>query len=104
MSQTESKAICRRHLLTMAGVSARVTLLAGRSLQARTSFESIRQINAGVLNVGYVEVGHRNGPAVLLLHGWPYDIHSYVDGCYPKSVISVRPGGERAHSSDIWRR
>ena len=44
-----------------------------------TSFGSLKQINAGVLNVGYVEAGKSDGPAVMLLHGWPYDIHSYVD-------------------------
>ena len=40
---------------------------------------SLKQIDAGLLNVGYVEVGPPNGPAVLLLHGWPYDIYSFVD-------------------------
>jgi pimeloyl-ACP methyl ester carboxylesterase len=45
----------------------------------RASFGLVRQINAGVLSVGYAENGPANGPAVLLLHGWPYDIHSYVD-------------------------
>jgi pimeloyl-ACP methyl ester carboxylesterase len=44
-----------------------------------TSFGLLKQINAGVLNVGYVETGPTHGPAVILLHGWPYDIHSYVD-------------------------
>ncbi|MEP6838324.1 MAG: alpha/beta hydrolase [Bradyrhizobium sp.] len=44
-----------------------------------TSFASIKQIDAGVLNVGYAEAGPANGPVVLLLHGWPYDIHSYAD-------------------------
>jgi pimeloyl-ACP methyl ester carboxylesterase len=39
----------------------------------------IRQIDAGVLNVGYAEAGPPDGPAVILLHGWPYDIHTYVD-------------------------
>jgi len=44
-----------------------------------TSFGQIQQIDAGVLNVGYAETGPTDGPAVMLLHGWPYDIHSYVD-------------------------
>jgi pimeloyl-ACP methyl ester carboxylesterase len=46
---------------------------------ADTAFSSLRQINAGVLHVGYVEVGPSDGAAVLLMHGWPYDIHSFVD-------------------------
>jgi pimeloyl-ACP methyl ester carboxylesterase len=46
---------------------------------ANTSFESLKQIDAGVLNVGYAESGPADGPPVILLHGWPYDIYSYVD-------------------------
>jgi pimeloyl-ACP methyl ester carboxylesterase len=44
-----------------------------------TSFGQLQQIDAGLLNVGYAEAGPTDGPAVMLLHGWPYDIHSYVD-------------------------
>ncbi|HWX05117.1 MAG TPA: alpha/beta hydrolase [Bradyrhizobium sp.] len=44
-----------------------------------TSFGALKQIDAGVLNVGYAEAGPANGPAVILMHGWPYDIYSYVD-------------------------
>jgi len=44
-----------------------------------TSFGPLKQIDAGVLNVGYAEAGPGNGPVVVLLHGWPYDIHSFVD-------------------------
>jgi len=44
-----------------------------------TSFGALKQIDAGVLNVGYAEAGPASGPAVFLLHGRPYDIHSYVD-------------------------
>ena len=43
------------------------------------SFGPLKQIVAGVLNVGYAEAGPANGPAVILLHGWPYDIHTYVE-------------------------
>ena len=44
-----------------------------------TSFGSLKQIDAGLLNVGYAEAGPASGPVAILLHGWPYDIHSFVD-------------------------
>jgi pimeloyl-ACP methyl ester carboxylesterase len=44
-----------------------------------TSFDQLQRIDVGVLHVGYAEAGKSDGPAVMLLHGWPYDIHSYVD-------------------------
>jgi pimeloyl-ACP methyl ester carboxylesterase len=44
-----------------------------------TSLGPLKQIDAGLLNVGYAEAGPADGYPVLLLHGWPYDIHSYVD-------------------------
>src|ERR1700677_3867509 len=46
---------------------------------AHTSFESLKQIDAGLLSVGYAESGPPNGSPVILLHGWPYDIYSFVD-------------------------
>jgi pimeloyl-ACP methyl ester carboxylesterase len=44
-----------------------------------TAFAALKQIDAGVLNVGYAEAGPAGGPPVILLHGWPYDIYSFVD-------------------------
>jgi pimeloyl-ACP methyl ester carboxylesterase len=44
-----------------------------------TSFASLKQIDAGLLNIGYAEAGPADAPAVILLHGWPYDIYSFVD-------------------------
>nr|WP_246706444.1 alpha/beta fold hydrolase [Rhizobium laguerreae] len=44
-----------------------------------TSFGPLNQIDAGVLRVGYADIGPASGPPVILLHGWPYDIHTYVD-------------------------
>ncbi|MGD0416451.1 MAG: alpha/beta hydrolase [Terriglobales bacterium] len=92
MKRTESTGISRRRLLAMAGVSAGAALLAQRPLFAdrggdapeaakpkNTSFGSLKQIDAGLLNVGYAEAGPPNGRAVILLHGWPYDIYSFVD-------------------------
>ncbi|MRW93335.1 alpha/beta fold hydrolase [Duganella sp. FT80W] len=57
--------------------------LFGASAHAQTAipptFKTIKQIDAGDLNVGYVDEGPVNGPVVILLHGWPYDINSFVD-------------------------
>ena len=48
-----------------------------------TPLGPVRQIQAGALDVGYVDTGPADGPAVVLLHGWPYDIHSY-EGVTPR--------------------
>jgi pimeloyl-ACP methyl ester carboxylesterase len=49
------------------------------SVTGSPAFGPVRQIDAGVLNVGYVDLGPADGPAILLLHGWPYDVHSYAE-------------------------
>jgi pimeloyl-ACP methyl ester carboxylesterase len=80
----------RRRLLgtTVAGISLlELGLSASASAQSNdakpgtrlASFENIRQVNAGTLNVGYAEAGPQNGPVVILLHGWPYDIYSFAE-------------------------
>src|SRR6266851_1876151 len=47
--------------------------------ETNTSLGALKQVKTGELNIAYAEVGPPDGPAVSLLHGWPYDIHSYVD-------------------------
>jgi len=56
---------------------AQTTATAGTT--GNSALGALKQIDAGVLNVGYAEVGPSNGRTVVLLHGWPYDIHSFVD-------------------------
>jgi pimeloyl-ACP methyl ester carboxylesterase len=52
---------------------------ASATATSNASFNDIKQIDAGALNIGYADVGPREGPVVILLHGWPYDILSFVD-------------------------
>ncbi len=65
----------------LAAVAAACIALPGpaRAETASPAFATIRHIDAGDLNVGYVDEGPAGGPVVILLHGWPYDIHSYAD-------------------------
>ena len=78
----------RRRFLGNAAMTIAATELAligsadahsARTNRPGASFGPIKQIDAGLLNIGYAEAGPSNGSAVILLHGWPYDIHSYVD-------------------------
>ena len=97
----EDSAEISRRRFAMAGLTVGASLLAAPALFAtgaelisinadttdlpaikpgtNTSFHSLKQIDAGVLNVGYAEEGPADGPPVILLQGWPYDIYSYVD-------------------------
>jgi pimeloyl-ACP methyl ester carboxylesterase len=73
----------RRRLLVGAAALTAATAMLSFPRRAKAAdapaLGPLRQIDAGPLNVGYVDLGPRDGQAVLLLHGWPYDIHSYAD-------------------------
>src|SRR5262245_56743328 len=58
---------------------AKATQLPAIKPGSHTSFGPLKQIEAGVLNIGYAEAGPADGEVVILLHGWPYDIYSFVD-------------------------
>jgi pimeloyl-ACP methyl ester carboxylesterase len=62
-----------------ASAGATATKVSAFGAGAHTTFGPRKHVNAGLLNVGYADVGPANGPPVILLHGWPYDIHSFVD-------------------------
>ena len=68
-----------RRRLMGAGLAALAAAQVPRVNAAENSFGTLKQIDAGLLSVGYAEAGPAGGPPVLLLHGWPYDIHTYVD-------------------------
>src|SRR6266566_8230382 len=51
----------------------------GQTATTGTALGPLKHIDAGVLNVGYIDAGPSSGPTVILLHGWPYDIHSFAD-------------------------
>lgn len=62
------------------GVAApRYATIRATPIASNSGFEPLASVKAGELEIGYADAGPQDGPAVLLLHGWPYDIHSYVD-------------------------
>jgi len=76
---TAATAIAAAQLGLMGSAGAQAARLPAIKPGANTSLGAIKQIDAGVLNVGYAEAGPADGAPVILLHGWPYDIHSYID-------------------------
>ncbi|NLR59198.1 alpha/beta hydrolase [Chitinophaga polysaccharea] len=77
-----AKTYNRRHFLGLGalalGALSIPSYLSG-AVASNTTFGPFKQINAGVLNTGYAEMGPARGTPVILLHGWPYDVHSYQD-------------------------
>lgn len=71
-----------RSYLSVTAFTVAVVFFMGTTLKAqdvRADFDHVKQIKAGVLNVGYAETGPAGGEPVILLHGWPYDIHSFTE-------------------------
>lgn len=87
--ENQMKLTRNRFMSALTMIMTAVQLLASNGAKAQTAtakqadinapFGPIKQINAGVLNVGYADVGPADGKVVILLHGWPYDIHSFEE-------------------------
>jgi pimeloyl-ACP methyl ester carboxylesterase len=71
--------LSRRLLLGMAAAAAAPAPTVLAQPTGSSAFDALRQVQAGVLDVGYAELGAPQSPVVILLHGWPYDIHTYAD-------------------------
>src|SRR5262252_4320476 len=99
---TTALAVAAAHLGMIGAVDAQPgkTKLPSVKPGPHTSFGPLKQIDAGLLNVGYAEAGPADGPPVLLLHGWPYDIYSFVDVSAAVGVGGL--SGDRAVSTRLW--
>jgi pimeloyl-ACP methyl ester carboxylesterase len=69
----------RRRLVAATAMAIAAAQVGRVRAATQSAFAALKHIDAGVLNVGYAEAGPANGTPVVLLHGWPYDIHTYVD-------------------------
>jgi pimeloyl-ACP methyl ester carboxylesterase len=76
---TTAMAIAAGQFAIIASADAQSSKITPTKSGTNTSFSALKQIDAGLLNVGYAEAGPVHGAPVILLHGWPYDIYSYVD-------------------------
>src|SRR5262245_52403490 len=69
----------RRRLLGASALMVAAAAASRAKAATRNTFAPLKQIDAGLLSVAYAEAGPAGGPPVILLHGWPYDIYSFVD-------------------------
>ncbi|MEV4010749.1 alpha/beta hydrolase [Nonomuraea angiospora] len=77
--RTFGKALGLATVASLAGPAASATTRGAAPTSPAASFASLKQVKAGLLDIGYAEAGPARGPVVICLHGWPYDIHSFVD-------------------------
>ena len=73
-ADTDRRTFCRAAAATFAA-----SQLEGLGMAEAASFAPLRTVKAGLLEISYAETGPANGPPVILLHGWPYDIHAFAE-------------------------
>ncbi|MFI9847493.1 alpha/beta fold hydrolase [Nonomuraea sp. NPDC051941] len=77
--RTFGKVLGLATVASLAGPAASATTRGTAPTSPAASFAALKQVKAGLLDIGYAEAGPARGPVVICLHGWPYDIHSFVD-------------------------